>query len=180
VRHVARGLAAVLVAALAGSSGETAANQSIYTSVRRSDCRPPPREIAAAFEARGLGVQECPAPSGWRLLMVASDTNTWIEVRSNTLTWSSEEAIVYDEPIGLFPTAGASPTVEWRRRPDGGPVALVFRVSAQPGPSPTQRISRLFVVRLERNLACLLGRVRTNALARSLADSTSGCGSGRR
>src|SRR5262245_25783053 len=115
---------------LASVSVAAAANQSIYTSLRSSDCHPPPRDIGAAFDARNLGVQACPAPSGWQLLMVASETNTWVEVRSATYTWSSELAIVYDAPIGFFPTAGGtSATAEWRKHPDGQLVALIFRVS---------------------------------------------------
>jgi hypothetical protein len=168
-------LAATVAASLTGVMDAAVANQSIYTSLRRTDCRRPSPEIAATFELRGLGVQACPAPDGLTFLVVASDTNTWVEIRSSALTWSSEDAIVYDSPLGLFPTAGASPTAEWRKAPDGRFVALIFRVSAQPTSAPKGRISRLFVVRLETNRACLIGRVSTNARARALADGPSDC-----
>jgi hypothetical protein len=172
-------LARVSVAAaavlLSSAIDAAVANQSVYTLLRRSDCRLPPADIAASFAARHLGVQSCPALPGWQLLVVASDTNTWIEVRSATLTWSSESAIVYDAPFGFFPTVHTSSPVEWRKRPDGRLVALIFRVSAQPDSASTERIHRLFVVRLESDRACLLGKVTTNTAARRLADSAAHC-----
>jgi hypothetical protein len=128
-----------------------------------------------ARELRQLGVQECPSIGGWRLLLVASQENTWIELRSNAITWSGEHAIVYDAPIGLFPKVGASPQVEWRLNARGVPTALIFRVAATSRTDQKTRVSRLFVVRLEQDRACVVGRVTTNAEARALADGPARC-----
>jgi hypothetical protein len=151
------------------------ANHSTYTSTRPADCAPAPDDVVAAFKARDLGVQQCGAAHGWRLFVVASDSNTWLELRSDAATWSSEEAVVYQTPIGLFPSAGGAGQVEWRHRPDQTPIALIFRVTAQQESVPRRRVSRLFVVRLEPQRACLIGRARTNDEARHLADSAKTC-----
>jgi len=150
------------------------AGASSYTSIRPRECTSP-ADLRASFAARQLGVQECGSVGGWRLLLVASQENTWIELRSSAITWSGEKAIVYDAPIGLFPTIGASPQVEWRLNGHGVPTALIFRVAATSRTDQKTRVSRLFVVRLEQDRACVVGRVATNAEARALADGPAQC-----
>ena len=145
-----------------------------YTSIRPRECTSP-ADLRASFAARQLGVQECRSVDGWRLLLVASQENTWVELRSSEITWSGEQAMVYDLPIGLFPTIGASPRVEWRLNVRGVPTALIFRVAATSRADQKSRVSRLFVVRLEQDRACLVGRVKTNAEARALADGPARC-----
>lgn len=152
-----------------------AAATAIHTSIRRADCAPPPPEIVAEFREGDLGVQQCPAPDGWRLLFVASHANSWLELRRDDFRWSSEEAVVYDRPIGLFPNVGGSPVVEWRRNARGTVDALIFRVTAQDPGNPVKHVSRLFVVRLGGG-PCVIGRVITNEAARRLADGPTTCG----
>src|SRR5262249_26479415 len=115
LRRAIAGGAAVLWAAagLVGVAGGGA--DSLATAVRRADCRPPPAQLQRTFTDKDLGVQECPAPEDWRLLFVASHANSWLEVRrGDTVSWSGEDAIVYEQPIGLFPNV-SGPLVEWRR-----------------------------------------------------------------
>jgi hypothetical protein len=150
-------------------------SQSVYTSVRRQDCRAPSPEVRRLYAARQLGVQACPAPRGYRLFVVASDANTWIDLQRDSTTWSSEEAIVYQSPIGLFPSAGVGGRVEWRRTADGRITALIFRVTAQREDNADASTSRLFVARIERDRACVIGRVNTNDEARALADGPQSC-----
>jgi len=106
---------------------------------------------------------------------VSSQANSWLELRRGAFSWSGEHDIVYDEPVGLFPNVGASPTVEWRRDERGHLHALIFRVVAQNPADLARQVSRLFVVRLGQEKACVIGRVATNAAARSLADSSRSC-----
>ena len=148
---------------------------SVYTSIRSADCTTPPKEVAAPYAARDLGVQQCPAPDGWRLLLVSSDANTWIDLVGPGVTWSGERPIAYDSPIGNFPSVGGSPTVEWRRDRSGRLTALIFRVSAQDPETLNTGRSRLYVVRLQTSAACVIGRAATNEEARKLADGASGC-----
>ena len=162
------GCAAVVLVML-GLVAEAA--DSMSTSIRRSDCRPAPAELQRAFTEKDLGVQECPAPEDWHLLFVASHANSWLELRRHDFVWSGEHAIVYEMPIGLFPNVGGSPRVEWRRDAHGRTHALIFRVVAQDPANPAKRVSRLFVVRLGQEGACVIGRVTTNEAARKLADS---------
>ena len=171
------GLAAVVALIVLGPVAEAA--DSLYTSIRRADCRPPPAELQQTFAEKDLGVQECPAPKDWRLLFVASQTNSWLELRRGDTIWSGEPATVYENPIGLFPNVGGAPKVEWRRDAHGRPRALIFRVVAQDRAKPAQRVSRLFVVRLDREGACLIGRVTTNGAARTLADGPLICSGAR-
>ncbi len=168
--------AAALAAALACSScGAPAAPDSLATSLREADCHAPAPEVAAPYTRRDLGVQECPAASGWRLLLVSSDANSWLDVNGPGVTWSAERAVVYDEPIGLFPGLDTGATVEWRRNGSGDVTALIVPLVAQDKDALTTRQSRRLVVRVTGTTACVLGRVTTDADARSLADSARGC-----
>jgi hypothetical protein len=169
-------VAAAACAALALTAGcGRRSPESVYTSIRPEDCAPPPDDVAATYASRDLGVQQCPSLEGWRLLLVASDANTWLEVRGPSVTWSAEQAVVYDSRIGLFPSVGGSETVEWRRVAGGDPVALIFRVTAQDPENPETHRVAFFVARLERDRACVLGRAATGEEARSLADTAQGC-----
>jgi len=152
---------------------ETAAG-SLYTSIQRSDCRPPSPSVAQPFTDKDLGVQECPAPDGWRLLFVASQANSWLEVHGPGARWSGERDVVYENPIGLSPNV-AGTLVEWRRDPARRLRAIIFRVVAQDRSDPARRVSRLFVVRLGPGMPCLTGRVISNAAARALADGPAAC-----
>ncbi len=151
------------------------AADSVYTSIRRADCNAPSAEVAREFAERDLGVQACPAPDDWHLLFVASNANSWLELRRGQLAWSTEDALVYQRPIGMFANVGGSPVVEWRRDAQGQPRALIFRVVAQDPTDPVKRVARLFVVRLDPDGPCVIGRVTTNQAARALADGPAAC-----
>jgi hypothetical protein len=151
------------------------AADSVYTSIRPADCRAAPPELQREFAAKDLGVQTCPAPPGWQLLFIASDANSWLEVRRDDFRWSAEDPVVYDQPIGLFPNVDGAAVVEWRQDDQGRPHALIFRAVAQDPDDPAARVSRLFVVRIAQDNACLIGRVTTNEAARALADGSAMC-----
>jgi hypothetical protein len=172
--EVARAL--LMATLISCSCGTRAESDSIYTSIRPADCAPPAADVASPYAAAHLGVQQCPAPAGWRLLVVASDENTWIDLAGPGVAWSGEKPIVYESPIGNFPSVGAPATVEWRRDNRGRPVALIVRVTAQDRESLEKRLSTLYVVRLQRSGACVIGRAATNDEARRLADGGAVCG----
>jgi hypothetical protein len=163
------GALAVWSCALSGQETST------YTSIHRSDCTSPPEEVTALYSKRTLEVRQCPAPTGWRVLVVSSDENTWIDLAGPGVTWSGERAIVYDSPIGNFPSVGAPPTIEWRRGRQGRLIALIVRVTAQDRDTLSTRRSMLYVVRLQQERACVIGRRAANIDARRLADSSVGC-----
>src|SRR5262249_44628701 len=60
---------------------------STYTSIRSRDCTSP---ADLTTRSQDLGIQECPALRDWRLLLVSSQENTWIELQSPMFSWSSE------------------------------------------------------------------------------------------
>ncbi len=169
--------ALIALTAAIGICGTHSSADSLYTSIRPEDCKSPPEEVRAPYAARDLGVQQCPAPDGWRLMLVSSDANTWLDLAGPGLIWSGERPIVYDSPIGNFPSVGggASSSVEWRRK-DGRLTALIVRVTAQNREALDRHRSILYVVRLQNDRACVIGRATTNAEARRLADSDTGCG----
>jgi hypothetical protein len=151
------------------------AADSTYTSIQRADCHPPSPSVAKPFIENDLGVRECPAPDGWRLLFVSSQTHSWFEIHGPDARWSGEQDVVYERPIGLFPNVGGVPLVEWRRDDAGRVRALIFRLMAQDPRDPVRQVSRLFVVRLSPGPPCLIGRVTSNRAARALADQASPC-----
>ena len=164
-------LGALLVAACACAASPTG----VTTSIRESDCSTPPADVKARFEEKELGVQRCPGAYGWDVLVVSSDANSWIELRSPATSWSSESAIVYDMPIGLFPGVHSDAPLEWRSN-RGEPTALLFTVSAQDPDDAETRLTRVFVVRFGDDVpVCLIGRASSPAEARTLADSDRRC-----
>jgi hypothetical protein len=149
--------------------------RSVETSIRPADCTAPAEEIAKRYEQRDLGVQECPAPDGWRLLLVSSNENTWVDLTGPGVTWSAERPVVYESPIGNFPTVGVPPTVEWRHDSSGRIAAIILGVTAQNRETFETDRSAFYVVRLQPTAACVIGRPATAEEARTLADSPKGC-----
>jgi hypothetical protein len=145
------------------------------TPIGESECKQPSSEVAAPYTARDLGVEECRAPRDWRLLLVASDANSWIDITGPGVTWSGERPIVYESPVGNFPNVDSSPPVEWRLDASNRPAAVIFRVTAQDPKNPDAHLSRFYVVRLTDRAGCVVGRVATVEEARTLAESSPSC-----
>lgn len=164
-----------LVAALAGSCATHAQPDYVATSIRSADCTAPPPEVAARYAARDLGVQQCPAPEGWRLLFVSSDASSWIEIAGPGITWSGERAIVYESPIGNFPNVDPSHAVEWHRDTRGRLRTVIFRVTAQDPATLQATRSVLYVLRLSDMRACVIGREATDERARAMVRDGADC-----
>lgn len=147
----------------------------VSTSIRESDCTAAPADVSQPFEAKDLGVQQCEGPPGWRVLVVSSDANSWIELRSAASSWSSEDSVVYENPIGLFPGVDSESPLEWRVAAHGGPTALLFRVLAQDPRDAETRLMRVFVARIEDGRVCLIGREASIDAARARADGDASC-----
>lgn len=164
-------VAAILLALTACASSST----SVTTSIREGDCSAPAAELKARFADKDLGVQQCPGARGWNVLVVSSDANSWIELRSATMSWSSEVPIVYEMPIGLFPGVQSDAPVEWRS--DGDNLrAMLFTVSAQDPADADTRLRRVYVARFtEDGHVCIIGREATIDAARTVADSDTSC-----
>lgn len=148
---------------------------SLTTSIRESDCTTPAADLKARFDERDLGVQQCEGAFGWDVLVVSSDANSWIELRSPTTAWSSESAIVYEMPIGLFPGVHSESPLEWR---GGGEeaAALLFTVSAQDTGDAETRVTRVFVARFGGDApVCIIARAASMDDARTVADGDRGC-----
>ena len=148
---------------------------SVSTSIRERDCRAPDAAVQARFAEKDLGVQQCEGAAGWEVLFVSSDANSWIELRSTSTSWSSEQTVVYEQPIGLFPGVDENVPLEWRSDPRRL-TALLFTVLAQDPEDAATPSSRVFVVRFAGNgQVCVIGRERTLDEARALADGEASC-----
>jgi hypothetical protein len=173
--RVGSGLVVLVTLLLAFAQVVAAIAEAIETPIDQQGCWTADPETVAAYTRRGLGVQECPAPTGYRLFLVSSDARSWVDVRSagSGTTWSGENSVVYDSPIGNFPNV-AGDTVEWRLE-SGRAKALIFKVVAQGRAEPSQTLSALYVVGLGSENIWLAGRAATIGEARLVADSgTSG------
>ena len=169
----------VAVFALACSGDARERGRTVYTSIADGACRAPLSVIAQTYGSRDLGVEECDGASGYRVFFVSSDANSWLDLKWDEKHFSLEQAVVYLKPIGLFPNVGGSDWIEWRLDDSGHARALIFRVTAQnpeiQKPTGDSSLSRLFVVRLNPDTACLLDVVETNEEARALADGVQPC-----
>ena len=165
------GLVVLVTLLVAFAEVVAAMAEAIETRIDQQGCWAPDPETVAAYTRRGLGVQECLAPTGYRLFLVSSDARSWVDVRSagSGTTWSGEHSVVYDSPIGNFPNVAGN-TVEWRLESDRA-TALIFKVVAQGRAEPSQALSTLYVVAIGSKRIWLVGRVATIGEARRLADS---------
>ncbi len=150
-----------------------------YTSIAPVACRPAPPSLAEGYGSRGLAIEECEGAGVYRVFLVSSHANSWLDLVWNGRLFSLEHDILYRQPSGLFPQVEASDPIEWRLDALGRARALILHVSAQepmdqesPGRTP---LSRLFVVRLYPRAACLLDAVATITEARALADGPGDC-----
>jgi hypothetical protein len=148
---------------------------SVFTSLQESECEAPAADVKAKFDASDLGVQHCGGVQGWQVLYVSSDANSWIELRSPSSSWSAEDAIIYERPIGLFPGVSSEMPLEWRVDPTRGPTALLLTVTAQDKDDTETRVSEVYVVRIAGERACLIGREASASSARTLADGPTAC-----
>jgi hypothetical protein len=172
------GIAATLVGGVLSlwPFGCSSPPSTVSTSIRESDCAAAPDDVRQRFEAKDLGVQQCDGALGWRVLFVSSDENSWIELNSAAASWSSEDSVVYEKRIGLFPSIDSESPLEWRLASRRGPTALLFRVTAGDPEDPATRISSVFVARIEDDgRVCVIGRERSIDEARAVADSDRSC-----
>lgn len=157
-------------------AADGAESRSLYTPISSSGCAAPSPEVAKAYAVRDLAVEECPAPPPYRLFVVSSDARSWVDLRRNNHTWSTEQRVVYSREVlalGQFPNVAGSDVAEWRLNPHDKPHALIVRLRLA-SPSAEARgaasISRLLVIRLSEDAACDLGLASSNEGARQLAE----------
>jgi len=177
---LARTLAFLLggtLATLAGLPAAAEGQTSRYTPLGSGACSAPPLEIAESYAARDLGVEECPAPTPYRLFVVSSDAHSWVDLRRNNCAWSTEQRAVYGKDmlaVGHFPNVRGADVGEWRLGKNGEPVALIVRLwMVDPAHDGTAgaTISRLMVIGLRADDPCDLGLAVANDEGRRLADA---------
>lgn len=169
----------LLGALLCISGASSAAPTSMFSKINTGACKKVPPKVAAVYDGLGLGAEECAAPGGWRMFLVSSDANSWLEIAHGKSLWTTEPNVVYENGFGQFPNLGGA-VVEWRLAAKDSPAALIFRVSAQ-DPQRLDKgatLSRLFVVAIVNNQPRFCGVVKTNEEARRLAGNSAQCNKG--
>lgn len=126
------------------------------------------------YDDHGAGVVECTAPGSWKVLVVSTDTNSWLDLRFGKKVWGTQQLINSADSFGDFPNLGAE-KIEWRTEKKAEPGALIFRVSAMDRNEYGKKHTRLFVIKFQHNVPCFYGAVKTNEEARHLADTEQAC-----
>lgn len=124
----------------------------IETSLDKWSCSLPGKKVGAAYASRNLGVVRCHAPAGYSLLLVSSDSNSWIDLHRGNLFWSSEGAVVYRQGAGMFPNITGR--VVWLRESNGDWRGLVFTVASRD--EADNRLISFFAVKTV-GAPCLVG-----------------------
>lgn len=167
----ARQLALPILAALSFVQPALAKPPALFeTSLAENACRPATAAIAAPYARRDLGVERCPAPRGFRLLLVSSDANSWVDLRYGQWSWSGEQAVVYRDGAGMF--AGVTGSVGWMRAAAGGWQGLILTVASR----DVDYARQLAYLALRTTQApCLLGVFASRSAAQQALASQQAC-----
>lgn len=146
----------------------------IYSSLKEADCRQPDPSVLALFEQRGVTAQQCPGVAGVLVFAVSSDANSWVEFGFGRSIWSSENSIVYQEPVRSFPNLSGG-KMEWHIAPNGQPEAVIFRISSQNQRTLKNSVSELVAFRFGKDAIYYCGAETTNLKARALLAKKEAC-----
>jgi hypothetical protein len=145
-----------------------------YTSINEADCRRPESVFIDIFDKSGVSAQKCAGVSGVSVFAVSSDANSWLEFLFEGKIFSSEDFVVYREPVRAFPNLGGD-KIEWHISKDGRPSAMIFRISSQSKNNANKKIKELLVFRFVGGFVYYCGAARDNLSARALLSSNDGC-----
>jgi hypothetical protein len=116
--------------------------------------------------------QECPGKDGYRIFHEGGDTRSWIVIKKgNKVVADLQQAVMQNEP-GYFPYVSGK-KMEWRYL-GKTPIAIIFRIAGT-NETGTQTKTKLLVVRLTGENACLIGTTTSNKKARKIADGKKTC-----
>jgi hypothetical protein len=151
---------------------------SVYTPITDKRCSTPSASVMAVLVEHADTAQECQAPKGWRLFVVATNERSWIDIAQGHSLWTTEEEVVQRNDFGDFPSVDGE-RVEWRMSKSKTPRALIFSVSAQEpasiGRVQMRQLTRFFVVDLTTGAARFCGTATTRKEALVKADNPSAC-----
>lgn len=173
VRPGALPLAIFLVCTLQAAGAEAASHAlaRIETSLAGKRCAPASGPAAAHYAVRDLGAVRCPAPRGFRLWLVSSDANSWLDLERGNQRWSAEEFVVYRANAGMFPNVTG--TVVWLRRRNGEWAGLIFRIAARDEDN-RHHLSHV-AVRTASGTICVIGDFPTQQAATAALASDAVC-----
>ena len=116
--------------------------------------------------------EECPGKDGYRIFHEGGDLRSWIVIKQgNKVIADLLQAVMQNAP-GPFPYVSGK-VMEWRSL-GKTPIAIIFRIAGT-NETGAQTKSKLLVVRLTGENACLIGTTTSNKEARKIADSQKTC-----
>ncbi|EDN65839.1 conserved hypothetical protein, secreted [Beggiatoa sp. PS] len=116
--------------------------------------------------------QECPGKDNYRIFHEGGDSKSWIVIKKgNKVVVDLQQAVMQNAP-GNFPYVSGK-VMEWRYL-GKIPIAIIFRIAGS-NDTGTQTKSKLLVVRLTGENACVIGATTSNVEARKIADSKKTC-----
>ncbi len=154
------------------SSGLSAAGSnysSVYTSLTEK-CK-----VVAMGEYDSTS--ECPGKGDYRIFIEGADVNSWIVIKKGEdVVIDLQKAVMHNAP-GNFPEVSGT-VAEWRYK-GNTPIAFIFRIAGTKEIYPDddshpiyKTRSKLIVVRLEAERACVIGSTTDNEVARKMADDS--------
>jgi hypothetical protein len=116
--------------------------------------------------------QECPGKNNYRIFHEGGDLRSWIVVKKgNEIVINLYNEVMQNAP-GTFPYVSGK-VMEWRYL-GKTPIAIIFRIAGS-NDTDTKTKSKLLVVRLSGEKACVIGTTTSNVEARKIADSKKTC-----
>lgn len=162
------------------TTGVTPDGAGKYTSVKQKDCWEPKGYFAKQFDFPEH-TQECPGLKGWRLFRAADSERSWLEIAKGKRLWSSENEVNgsdEENSLGQTQDLGSLSRVEWRLKPDGTPIALIFQVQATDPNSTLHKVIilyRFYVIGLHKGVPQFCGSFKTKEEARKIVNNPSKC-----
>ncbi len=143
---------------------------SVYTSLTEK-CK------VVSMGERGDSTSECPGKGDYRIFIEVGDDRSWIVIKKGEDVVIDLQEAVMQNAVGNFPEVSGT-VAEWRYK-GKTPIAFIFRIAGtaeiypdDDSPPIYKTRSKLIVVRLEADSACVIGTTTSNVKAREMADDS--------
>jgi hypothetical protein len=161
--------AAIVIMLSASASAEPPQFVSEYSSLAKKDCK---------ITEKGVGYNwaPCPGHDGYGVAIDDDEATSFVSLKVRGKDVPLEASVLKPEaPLSFSMSHVVGEKLEWRYRVAGGKktlVAVIYRVGDDTW-APKQSI--LFVTRVQGDVFCPLGVVKTNEAAQQLADGGKPC-----
>lgn len=136
---------------------------SAYTKLKNCEIIEEPSEPDEPYYA----VRKCDSKANYEVLLTEADGRSWITLNQNGEELINLYKAEMESGLGGFPYV-AGKVAEWRYQ-GKTPIAFIFRAGGD------DNKTKLLVVRLANQQACVIGATTSNVTARKIADGNKGC-----